>query len=106
MDMSVTDVKVLVMLYAGPDGLEALAAFESKAITLVEKHHGRLETAFRPETSANPDQPDEIHLLEFPSSQAFENFKSDPAHNLLANERRRAISKTTVIMSGQIIDYS
>ena len=53
---------------------------------------------------ANP-LPDEVHLIEFSSAQAFQAYRTDPAHQKLAAERALAIEKTQVIVSGERVSY-
>ena len=80
--------------------------FESRAIKIMQKHNGKLVSAFRPneEESTLPNI-FEVHYLEFPDTNAFNSYKTDPEHNELEELRKHAISKTSVIVSGEKVVY-
>ena len=47
----------------------------------------------------------EIHYLQFPSIEAFKEYRADPEHIELSELRKKAISNTTVFVSGNTKDY-
>ena len=98
------EIYVVVMLFVGDGGLEALRDFETKAMEVLRSYSAELLSAFRP-IPTESDGPDEIHLLKFPSQEAFESFKQDPRHAELAAERSKAISKTILYVSDQLVQY-
>ena len=80
--------------------------FESSAIKIMQKHNGKLVSAFRPNKEESTLRNIfEVHYLEFPDIDAFISYKSDPEHNELKELRNNAISKTSVIVSGEKVDY-
>ena len=80
--------------------------FESKAIKIMQKHNGKLISAFRPNKKESTlNNIFEVHYLEFPDIVAFNNYKSDPGHNELKELRSNGISKTSVIVSGEKVVY-
>lgn len=80
--------------------------FESKAIKIMEKYNGKVISAFRPdEKESTLKNIFEVHYLEFPDIDAFNSYKADPDHNKLKDLRSLAISKTSVIVSGEKIVY-
>lgn len=101
---SASRVHVLAMLHAGPAGVDGLRSYETRALSLLE-HGGAVLAAFVPESSESPETPDEIHLLEFPSRAALDAFRDDPRLETLAQERLRAIDRTTVYVSRSLIEY-
>ncbi len=94
--------QVLVLLYAGESGLEGLRAFEQKAIQLIREHEGVLISAFNPH---QPDGPDEIHLLQFPSESHLQAYLADPRTAALTPERNKALRQTIVYTSAQFQNY-
>ena len=103
--MATTMIHVLAMLHAGSEGIEGLQDYESRAIPIMKMHGGRVLSAFRPEGHEHPEIPDEIHLIEFPSEEAFQSFRSDSQVARLAERRALAISKTVIYRSEELLDY-
>jgi hypothetical protein len=56
-----------------PDGAASFKAYEAQVLPLLPEHGGRLER--RLETN---DHGIEIHVVWFPSTEAFERFRADP----------------------------
>lgn len=100
-------VLFLVHLYAHKNGLPALRRFEAKVLPIIYEHGGDMEAAFTPssELGTFADQPDEIHILRFPSHRAFHQYQADPRHIALAKERSLAIARTDLIASGTFHSY-
>ena len=99
-------IHILAMLHAGLEGVEGLRAYEARVIPIMREHGGRVLSAFKPEGHEHPDCPDEIHLIEFPSDEAFQSYRDDPQITRLAEMRGISISKTSVYLSEELIDYS
>ena len=79
--------------------------FEKQASIIMGKYDGRIISAF--ETERNSDgSGQEVHILEFPSEEAFGNYRKDPALADLAYLREQAISNTSVEVSLRIKDYA
>jgi len=77
---------------------DALEVFEKQASAIMEKYQGRIVSAF--ETIRDSDgSGEEIHILEFPSEEAFSRYKSDSSLANLAGQRAQAISGTEVTIS-------
>lgn len=84
---------------------EALAIFETTAVTIMKKHHGRLVSAF--ETERRPDgSGQEIHLIEFPNKKSFSEYRKDPELMNNSDIRNKAISKTTIKISIKTKSYN
>ena len=80
--------------------------FETKAIKIMEKHKGKVLSAFRPDAKESTlKDVFEVHYLEFPDIDAFNSYKNDPDHKELKDLRSKAISKISVIVSGEKIVY-
>lgn len=95
-----------VHLFANESDITQLREFEREALTVFGQFGGKLIAAFKP---ANPENsvniPDEIHLLQFPSQEAFDTYRDSPASAPLAPKRNKAIRKTIVYLSEEIVDY-
>jgi uncharacterized protein (DUF1330 family) len=93
--MTAETLTLCVLLWAHPGAEEALAAYEDQVLALVPGHGGRVIQRAR--SGGAGGYPLEIHILEFPSPQALDAYRSDGRRQALAGERDRAIAKTEVI---------
>ncbi len=97
-------IEIIVLLEVKNE--DSFKEFESRAITIMQKYNGRLISAFKPnESESTLANIFEVHYLEFPDLDAFNHYKSDPEHNELKALRNHAISKTSVIVSGEKVVY-
>ena len=72
----------------------------------MKKYEGKLVAAFEPDASeSSSSNIAEVHYLQFPTIDEFRKYRTDPRHIELAELRRKAISNTTVFVSGRIKDY-
>ncbi len=96
---SIMPYTIIACLYATEKGLSALQDFESKVLPLLADHGGQLVSAFAPELDilTQEETPDEVHVLQFPSKDAFAAYRADPRHQALSGERNRAIRKTRIL---------
>ena len=84
----------------------ALQLFERQAVKIMKKYEGKLVAAFEPDASeSSSSNIAEIHHLQFPSIEAFKKYRADPQHLELSELRKKAISNTTVFVSGNTKDY-
>jgi hypothetical protein len=98
-------VHLVVHLFAHPGRLDALRAYESKALGILRRHRGDVVAAFAPEPDASSDLPDEIQVLRFPDRDAYAAFLRDPARAALAGEREAAVRASRVFVSATPIAY-
>jgi uncharacterized protein (DUF1330 family) len=70
--------------------------FEAAAARIMARYGGRIERRIRRVASADPNQPDEVHLVTFPDAPSFERYRSDPELRGLAEFRTRAIRETAI----------
>tara|TARA_R110001592_G_scaffold997_2_gene5845 strand:- start:2482 stop:2808 length:327 start_codon:yes stop_codon:yes gene_type:complete len=82
---------------------EAFERFESLAIKVMAKYGGELISAFETQRQANTGV--EIHLLSFPSTEAFEQYRADGELAALRNLREIAIEGTTLTFSETPKEY-
>lgn len=82
----------------------ALEKFEHAAAKIMLEYNGKILTAF--ETLRNPDgSGEEIHLLEFQSSELFEQYRHDARYFQLKILREQAISSIEIKISHQLKYY-
>ena len=86
-------VVLSVLLWARPGGERLLVEYENQALTLLDRHQGRLLSRVR----AIDDGPSEIQLLEFATDQALVDYQNDPDRLALSAMRDQAIERTEVI---------
>lgn len=96
---------IVALLYAGDGGVPALRAFERQAIAILRSHGGNLISALAPAPAPDGTEPDEIHLLTFPSLTAFEAYRNDPRLAALSDERAHAIRQTVVYTAAETVSY-
>ena len=82
----------------------ALEKFEREAAKIMFEHQGRFLTAF--EIQRNTDNSgEEIHILEFQSTEHFEQYRQNEKHQSLKELRAEAISATEIKLSTQLKSY-
>ena len=97
-------IQILVLLEVNDQG--AFREFESRAIRVMKKYGGTLVSAFEPDIQESSDKRiNEIHYLEFPSLEAFKNYRADDGLLKLKELRNKAIASTTVYVSGKPVTY-
>lgn len=96
-------INVLVTLEV--KDFELLAVFEKQAVKIMRSYGGNLVRAF--ETTRNEDgSGQEVHLLEFPSDDAFAEYRSDSRLIEHAELRKKAIDSMVVVISGVLKEYT
>ena len=93
------------MMHVGAGGIRALREYESKVIPILKEHGGELVSAFTPQNSNDPECPDEVHLITFPSEEAFQSYRADNRILSLSGLRDASLSKTQLLVSKEIIEY-
>ena len=84
---------VLVWPHEGREA--ALIEYEDKVLRLVPEHGGRVLERAR--TTGAPDEPLEVHVLEFPSEAALNEYMHDDRRTRLSGDRDRSIARTQVL---------
>ncbi|MDX1689653.1 MAG: DJ-1/PfpI family protein [Acidimicrobiia bacterium] len=98
---------VVVLVWAGPEGREALHAYERSIVPLVEAHGGSFEAIVEPTrvTGWEDAHPDELHVLVFPDEEAFAGYLADPRREGLATGRERAVARAVVFEGVRTTDF-
>ncbi|WP_158970527.1 DUF1330 domain-containing protein [Paraglaciecola sp. L3A3] len=102
-------IQIIVLLYASKNGMEGLREFESKAIPILSEHKGILISASSNQ-EVSEDEPDEIHVIQFPSAADFEAYKCDPSiitdwYKALASLKNEMIRKMDVLITHNFYQY-
>ncbi len=87
---------LVVILTVRPEALDTFRAFERQAARVMARHGGAIERA----VVIPPVQPGaplkEVHLVAFPSPEAFAAYRADPALHGLASLREAAVLNTEI----------
>jgi len=97
-------IQIIAFLYASKNGIEGLREFESKVIPILREHKGNLLSASYNENKTE-EEPDEVHVIQFPSIENFEAYKSDVRVVELASLKSEMISKMDVLMTNMFYEY-
>lgn len=91
----------LIYIKAGQEHI--FHQFEDIAIPLIAKYNGRLSLRIRPDIKsiieANLERPYEIHIVEFPTDQDFQNFMKDETRNRFLHLKEQSI-KSSILIKG------
>jgi uncharacterized protein (DUF1330 family) len=95
--VSLSSVTLCVLLWAHDGGSGALTRYEDEVLPLVAEHGGQVLQRAR--TTGQPDagEPQEVHLIRFPSQAAFDAYLGDERRTRLADQRHRAVARTQVL---------
>jgi uncharacterized protein (DUF1330 family) len=84
-----------VLLTAKPGNEARLVEYEDQVLALLGRHGARLLQRVR---AIDPqDAPQEVHLIEFPSEAALQEYMDDPARLALTDLREQGIAGTEVL---------
>jgi uncharacterized protein (DUF1330 family) len=97
-------IQIIALLYASQNGLKGLREFESIAIPILREHGGQLISASTNLNRSN-DEPDEIHVIQFPSAKEFEAYKNDQRIVDLRSFKDSMISKMEVHLTNSFYEY-
>tara|TARA_B100001063_G_scaffold112073_1_gene104570 strand:+ start:292 stop:591 length:300 start_codon:yes stop_codon:yes gene_type:complete len=98
-------IQIIALLYASKNGIEGLREFESKAIPILREHKGVLISASFNDCKSD-NEPDEIHVIQFPNIESFEAYKSDLRIIDLASLKTQMIRKMDAYITNNFYEYS
>ena len=91
-----------VLLWAIDGRIQEMSDYEDRVLALIAEHGGRVANRLR--NLAQDEGPTEIHVLEFPSERALNEYMSDGRRLALAADRERSIARTDVLRVQPICD--
>ena len=97
-------IQIIALLYASENGINGLREFESKAIPILREHQGILLSASS-NSRRSFNEPDEIHIIQFPSMKEFEDYKNDPRILDLRSLKESMIRKMELHITNQFYEY-
>jgi uncharacterized protein (DUF1330 family) len=99
---------VVVSIWIQPGRMMEFESFERKAFQIMSRHGGTAESVIRiaSQTPSLEGQPFEMHVLTFPSVEAFNAYRGDPELLDLAKERNAAISRAEVLFGTEGPQYA
>jgi uncharacterized protein (DUF1330 family) len=97
-------IQIVVLLYVGDGGIPALRAHEAEMAPIIYRYGGQIISASHP-SAPRPGDPDEIHILQFPDMQAFDDFRTDPESQSKLEQRRHAIRDARLYITDQFVTY-
>ncbi|MDF7820462.1 DUF1330 domain-containing protein [Runella sp. MFBS21] len=96
-------IYITQLIYIRPGQEKVFDEFESVAIPLIAKYHGKLLFRVRPSDdsyiASHIENPYEIHLVEFGTQQDFEDFMKDEERKKFLSLKEQAI-KASVLFKG------
>jgi uncharacterized protein (DUF1330 family) len=93
-------IRLTVKLWVKDGAFQSFEAFETAAFKIMKQHGADILSVDR-NHSATDGSPHEIHILEFPSTIAFEDYRTDPALLAMSGLREQCIAKTEVTVGSQ-----
>ena len=98
-------VRYLALIYLAPGQREALRRYERQVLPVLKRHGGAFERIWSPAeapagtrgTTADPEAPDEIHLLRFDREDGLEAARRDPEMQALGALRATIVRKAVLL---------
>ena len=94
-------VLYLALIYLRPGQQDALRRYENLALPVFRRHGGRFERVLSPRRCASgpadPEEPDEIHLLRFETAEGLDAVRRDPEMAALGPLRREIVRKALLL---------
>ena len=87
---------LVVGLWIAPGREEEFESFESSAFSIIARYRGSLVRRLALRDGLGSDVPNELHLVTFPSRDAYEAYRADPELTSLAALRARAVLRTVI----------
>jgi len=91
-------------LHSGATG--SFREYETKAARILSRYGGVIERTVVVEPSALDERMREVHILSFPSQEAYTRYRTDPDLVALASLRMTSIAHTDVLFGREGPDYT
>lgn len=99
-------VLIVAILTVRKEALETFHAYERHAAAVMAAHGGRIERTVVVAPDASPEVIREIHLLAFPSAEAFAAYRRDPRLAEHAALREQSVLHTEVLVGVEGPSYA
>jgi uncharacterized protein (DUF1330 family) len=90
-------VTLVVILTVRREALEQFRAFEAQAAAVMITHGGRIDRTVVVSEAGSPDVIKEVHVVTFPSAEAFRAYRADERLRELAHLRDASVVHTDVL---------
>ena len=97
-------IQIIVFLYSGNRGIEGLRDYESKVIPILREHGGILLSASSSSQKIDSD-PDEIHIIQFPTAENFTSYRNDVRIKSLIEDRQEFVSHMELHITNEFHEY-
>jgi antibiotic biosynthesis monooxygenase (ABM) superfamily enzyme len=84
---------------------EQFCEYERRVAAIMRKYRGDIERTVVVPTAEDADTFQEIHLIRFPSEDAFTAYQADPERSVLEPRRQAAIVETQIFVGEDGPDY-
>jgi len=89
---------LIAILTVRKEAQEKFRAFEAHAAAVMKMHGGRIERTIVVAPDGSPDVFREIHVVTFPSAQAFAEYRNDPRLGQVAHLREDSVLNTEIFL--------
>jgi len=89
---------LVTILTVRREAIETFRTFERRAADVMKKHGGRIERTVVVVPDGSPDVIKEIHVVTFPSKEAFAAYRKDDQLSRLAHLRDQSIVHTELLV--------
>ena len=100
-----SDLIIIAILTLHPGAGDAFREYETRAAKILMRYGGAIERTVVVEPAAPQDPVREVHILRFPSLNAFTRYRTDAELAVLANLRAASIADTEVLLGREGPDY-
>jgi hypothetical protein len=100
--MSLDRVYYTYMVQVREGQYETFRDYENKVLPLLPKHQGLLEIRLKVKKTG-PNQPDEIHVVSFPSTGDMEAYRFDPERTRYAALFEKSVEFATLIEGYKVL---
>ncbi len=87
---------LVVGLWIVPGRGEEFETFERSAFSIIDRHGGSLVRRLALRDGMGSDVPNELHVVSFPSRDAYVGYRADPELTSLSALRARAVLRTVI----------
>jgi len=106
MSVAPTNEVYVVLIWVNAGQLETLHDYERKAAPIIERHGGQFKTVMSVsgvgDGSGFDRPPDEVHVLEFPDSEAFGRYRADPDSDAIGHLRDASVEHAIFLQGNAV----